>query len=828
MEILDYTPVPKRFRFMTGQTWKLTFKINDVTGAVNLNNSDITAIITSPQGSKSYLTKSDGISVSNDGKFFVLKKDWTSLTTDQNDNVLMNPSLQILPKGTLTLQVFITDETGTDTTPIFMYIDVVDIPTDSSEYRMNANTTIEVTLNDGVLIGVGVQPISDRIEWRRVGFRIDVRYIGESTWTEWANFSSINKGDTGMSAYELAVQQGFVGTVSEWLTSLKVKDGRFIGLYNATTNSPALSATPAQGILDGDFYRVAVGGIIPFAGQNFTANTVCYEGDMIGKIGNQWFLLKYGYGQMMQRVTEAANSATQAAASATTATQKAAEETTQAAQALASANSAAAVAQGAVTTRVNRKPIINASFRTPFLPSEFAIVRNSPATGIASTGSRRRKSVRSNEPRFSQDGILVEYESRTNLCIYPKISQLDGYFNKPFGAVDTLDIYGEMNGSTFVPATAAIYGPSSNSTGYTIMTPIANVPDATSVTTSIYVRGIGNFYFGVTDAGGQWQQFQINSPDAYQRIEFTGMPNKDATSYRVLTLMVQKDTQPANATLSFCCPQIEVGDYATSHIRPVSGSVTTRASEILKTQTSFVPNEFGTFFIRTKKSSKLSTSTLIELKGNDTTGWNKIRVIDESNKIIFDYFKDGVESARHEVLGVVAGSILNIGVVYQKDKVKYILNGAVLGEYTVPVLSVPFTTFQVATRANTSIRDFIYFDEILADAELNSFTSLTTLFGREMNQGAALSDLGEVAFMNVKTLFSMTGRQDFTIDGTGASFTRNIRRDYDFYFVVVDSSGGTITSQPPATLCSANTDYSLIVNFPVGKAITYAIIPSFD
>jgi len=97
-----------------------------------------------------------------------------------------------------------------------------------------------------------------------------------------------------------------------------------------------------------------------------------------------------------------------------------------------------------------------------------------------------------------------------------------------------------------------------------------------------------------------------------------------------------------------------------------------------------------------------------------------------------------------------------------------------------------------------------------------------------MNQGAALSDLGEVAFMNVKTLFSMTGRQDFTIDGTGASFTRNIRRDYDFYFVVVDSSGGTITSQPPATLCSANTDYSLIVNFPVGKAITYAIIPSFD
>jgi hypothetical protein len=74
---------------MVGQTWKFTVKVNDTSNAINLNNCNITAIITEPQGAKTMLSKDDGISVSADGKLFVLKKDWLNIGKDSNDNVTM-------------------------------------------------------------------------------------------------------------------------------------------------------------------------------------------------------------------------------------------------------------------------------------------------------------------------------------------------------------------------------------------------------------------------------------------------------------------------------------------------------------------------------------------------------------------------------------------------------------------------------------------------------------------------------------------------------------------------------------------------------------------
>ena len=824
MEILDYTPVPKRFRFMTGQTWKLTFKINDVTGAVNLNNSDITAIITSPQGSKTYLTKSDGISVSTDGKFFVLKKDWTSLTTDQNDNVMMNPSLQILPKGTLTLQVFITDETGTDTTPIFMYIDVVDIPSDSSEYRMNANTTIEVTLNDGVLIGVGVQPISDRIEWRRVGFRIDVRYIGESTWTEWANFSSINKGDTGLSAYELAVSQGFVGTVSEWLTSLKVKDGRFIGLYNATTNSPALSATPAQGVLDGDFYRISNGGTIPFAGQNFTANTVCYEGDMIGKIGNQWFLLKYGYGQMMTKVTEAGTSATQAAASATTATQKAAEATqkaadaaTQAAQALASANSAAAVAQGQATDRPSVRPIFSADFaNSRFLDNRFEFSRNSVATYIGKEGLIRLANA--NQPRFAFDPAtceslgFVHEEQRTNLIPDSENIQTWSRDNATYNGTTTL-LGWQAYSFTLTSANSAVWKvmPVSVGTTYTYSY-ISNCPVSAAIRVETLARTIQ-----VTS--------EVLAKDVWlHSVTFTAMQGE---TFVVLHIGI---VDTANATFVVSCPQLEIGSFYTSYI-PTTNAPVTRYKDNIQISGDNYSRTFplfqkGTIVVAGKKK-KSNWGQYFVLQGAASTGGiNQIECTSNGLSASVAIKKDGALIASANANNIASDFIAAIA--YEKNNVIGAIDGNLSLKQSpgeLPVLQK--LGIGLDNSPNAPIKFLSIYGCILSDVELQAITTKNRLSGKGAKSLPANSDLGSASYLDTYQILRSKSRQEFSLDCTGASQTRNIRRNYDFTYEVVDSTGVTITTAPSAT-CTANTDYPLVINGAVGKTFTYAITPIFE
>ena len=62
------------------------------------------------------------------------------------------------------------------------------------------------------------------------------RYVGNSTWTNLVSLESLRgpagangaqgpKGDTGLSAYQVAVANGFAGTQAEWLASLKGEKG---------------------------------------------------------------------------------------------------------------------------------------------------------------------------------------------------------------------------------------------------------------------------------------------------------------------------------------------------------------------------------------------------------------------------------------------------------------------------------------------------------------------------------------------------------------------------------------------------------------------------
>jgi len=63
------------------------------------------------------------------------------------------------------------------------------------------------------------------------------------------------KGDTGQSAYELAVQLGFEGTKEEWIASLHGKDG---SAWFSGSGEPNIDAAPGSYYLDlvtGDIYK---------------------------------------------------------------------------------------------------------------------------------------------------------------------------------------------------------------------------------------------------------------------------------------------------------------------------------------------------------------------------------------------------------------------------------------------------------------------------------------------------------------------------------------------------------------------------------------------
>lgn len=46
------------------------------------------------------------------------------------------------------------------------------------------------------------------------------RYVGDVTWNTLMDIAALNQGEDGLSAYEVAVVEGFEGTVNEWLDSL--------------------------------------------------------------------------------------------------------------------------------------------------------------------------------------------------------------------------------------------------------------------------------------------------------------------------------------------------------------------------------------------------------------------------------------------------------------------------------------------------------------------------------------------------------------------------------------------------------------------------------
>lgn len=67
------------------------------------------------------------------------------------------------------------------------------------------------------------------------------------------------------------------------------------GAYNASTNTPTLTATPDPTFNDGAYYDVTVSGAVGFAGSNFTSGTILNVLDKLKKKGAQWYRIPFDF-----------------------------------------------------------------------------------------------------------------------------------------------------------------------------------------------------------------------------------------------------------------------------------------------------------------------------------------------------------------------------------------------------------------------------------------------------------------------------------------------------------------------------------------------------
>lgn len=268
--------------------------------------------------------------------------------------------------------------------------------------------------------------------------------------------------------------------------------------------------------------------------------------------------------------------------------------------------------------------------------------------------------------------------------------------------------------------------------------------------------------------------------------------------------------------------QYELGKCPTSYI-PTSGAAVTRGVENLSIAAKYVPQSEGTFLASGVAPGKTESTSggfrkVLSINNTDVIGYLP-------NSVIGSF--DGVLQVQH----TPSGGMDTIALAYNAQNRKISVSGSGIVTNNTNNISAYNNLMYIGSgngsnSINGTIKRLTIYARMLADTELVKVTS-NTISSNQAGGIPANSDLGQLAFVDATTILSAPNRQELSMDGTAASVTRNIRRPYDFSFAIVDSSGVTITSQP-AVSCLANTDNALIFTAPVGKTITYAIIPYFE
>jgi len=519
---------------------------------------------------------------------------------------------------------------------------------------------------------------------------------------------------------------------------------------------------------------------------------------------------------------------------------------TAATQALASAATANAVATGAELSLPAQRASFSLDFvNARFLDPQISVSRNSIGTYIDKNGIMRV--AQANKPRFNhsistKSSLGVLQESRRTNYLLDSSNFTSSTWVKSLACEVQLGTKRSIYSTTVqkivcngqfdprlhqeVNLTANNIVIQNNTATFSVYL-WTDEPVATKATLYMY---------GFTGTEGLISK-TVDVTQVPQKFEITKTFPADFQSTKLLVRVdaFEGETgQPASGRYMFVdCAQFEIGSFSTSYI-PTTNTPVTREKDLMSVQGSlfsqYFPNgvEEGTMFCVCDKGYATNEypSYWSFIGANTTNGQNSIRLtnlITPSTGVTTAMFVDGTP---YNWFGfdVANGALIQSAYAWKKGDAKVYVNSTVSQDINV---QIPTNINQLRIEdINGHIKQLMFWPVRLPNAQLQALVA-GGLFGIKPNQAPTNGSLFGGAYLSPYALLRTTGKQELSIDCTGSSITRNIRRPYPFLFEIVDSSGVTITTQPSSS-CVENTDNSLVITGAVGKTLTYAITPIFE
>lgn len=523
------------------------------------------------------------------------------------------------------------------------------------------------------------------------------------------------------------------------------------------------------------------------------------------------------------------------------------------AQAQASAQSAVAVSQGQTTARPRNTSLVGNFAISKTFPRWLAFSRSTLGTYVDQYGIIR--TAKANVPRFTHDSVTGESmgylneEDRTNNITNSTQVNVSAKINK----VSATEVAPDLS----YTATIIEKNSADNATFYPPMASVSTLPNGFYVR-SFFVKPLLNDEckivfegIGATTGAGGALWFDVLTKtftgDTVSPIDY-GYEEYPALGYiRVWVAVEKSDTRivannfylggygNTSAFSNRCAVwgfQFEEGKKPSSVI-PTSGSIGYRTKDVPYIKSEYLAKSFSIGLVGLKSNgyekTQGGTSTLISSDYSVTNGLAMNGALMSSFSIW-----DGTTSQFSPTFASKVNTLYNAAFSWnsQSNNCKAVVENSTIVSSQITNVFSGKNIYLLSRRANSNyfngtLKSLIVYQNVISDTEMQEVATNVRLFGMNPRSAPTNNDLGSSAFLDIPTILSLKNRQHFTVDGTGASITRNIRFNFDFDFEIVDSSGCSITSQPSAS-CLSNTDNALVFSAPQGKSLTYAITPKFE
>lgn len=520
------------------------------------------------------------------------------------------------------------------------------------------------------------------------------------------------------------------------------------------------------------------------------------------------------------------------------------------AQANASALSASAISQNIATNRTKSQPEISYDFANANTSEQIDLffTRNSIATffnrsGTMKTAQAGKSRVIHNPNTLECEGLRIE-PTRTNLLTYSNsFTDLNSVKTACSVVVSTTEKK-NPDGSFL----SKLIEDSSNGSHY-LDKQLLSVTAGNTYTGSFYVkkseRNKVGISFGNTVIWGGTNPFAIFDLDTLSLVTSTnvlGYEIKQVGDFvrisitQVCTVSGQCSLR-ANLINSAGAGAYQ-GDgvsglyifgfqfefyYASSYI-PTDSAQVTRASEGVNIPIDAKYSDITVFFSGFK--AKTTNTYLKYLRVGTDLGYVSISENSTGNKIFAELQENGVSKLPANFISsasIAQDSKFRACLALSRNDSKFFVN-----DFASPSSIVDFNSIvqkiEFSSDNSIIVSSVLIFFRRLSDSECSALCNETNLVGSEKNKLSTNNQLKGCAFLDVNDIKKLNVKQEIPIDGTGSSFTRIVRRTYKFYFNIVESTGSSISAQPPI-ICEANTDYNLTFNAPLGRTLLYSVTP---